>query len=72
MIYVETHDDDLLTAAELDRAFEVAENWGGWSFEEAQLMARALIQTAGQPIVRVRVEEAALTGEDSQADREKV
>jgi hypothetical protein len=57
VIFVETHDADLLSAAEIDRAFEVAKNTGGWSFEEAELMARALVQTAGNTIVRVRAEQ---------------
>lgn len=56
MILIETYDDDLLSADELDRALEVAKNTGGWSFEEAQLLARALVQTCGQSVVRVRAE----------------
>jgi len=59
MLLFETHDDTLLSAAEIDRALEVAKNTGGWSFEEADLMARALVQTCGTAIVRVRVEEDA-------------
>ena len=59
MLLIEVTDDhDLLTAAEIERALEVANNWGGWSFEEAELMARALQQTSGQSIVLVRVDDA--------------
>lgn len=32
-----------LTSHQLDRAYEVAGNWGGWSHEEAELIARALL-----------------------------
>lgn len=57
MILMETYDNDLLSADEIDRALEVAQNTGGWSFEEAQLMARALVQTCGQSVIRVRAEQ---------------
>jgi hypothetical protein len=56
MIFLETPDPSLLSAAEIDRALEVAKNWGGWSYEEAELIARALIQTAGKALVPVRAD----------------
>lgn len=56
VILIETEDAELLTADEIDRALEATKNWGGWSYEESALMARALVQTCGQSIVRVRLE----------------
>jgi hypothetical protein len=64
VILMETYDDDLLSADEIDRALEVAQNTGGWSFEEAQLIARAFVQTCGKSIVRVRAERSPASGSD--------